>query len=176
VPPLTVDAVPSGTLATVAVGEAPGPICSPLLRALRGEPVEHVPVWFMRQAGRSLPEYRAVRQRATLLEITHAPEFAAEVTLQPVRRHGVLHAAPLHGRVFRFERALPQYTVGHLERVARIDAELARLPTVRVSGAAYRGVGVAACIGDGQAAADRVLAALAGAPRLVERDGASAAA
>ena len=87
--PLTVEAVPTGTLATAAVGEAPGPICSPLLRALRGEPVEHVPVWFMRQAGRSLPEYRAVRQRATLLEITHTPELAAEVTLQPVRRHGV---------------------------------------------------------------------------------------
>ncbi|HEY4896763.1 MAG TPA: protoporphyrinogen oxidase [Solirubrobacteraceae bacterium] len=87
-----------------------------------------------------------------------------------------LHAAPLDARVFRFERALPQYTVGHLERVARIDGELARLPTVSVSGAAYRGVGVAACISDGQAAADRVLAALPGAPRLVERDGASAAA
>ena len=82
-------AVPSGTLATAAVGEAPDPISSTLLRALRGEPVECVPVWFMRQAGRSLPEYRAVRRHATLLEITHSPELAAEVTLQPVRRHGV---------------------------------------------------------------------------------------
>ena len=66
-----------------------GLLNAPLLRALRGEPVERIPVWFMRQAGRSLPEYRAVRQRATLLEITHSPELAAEVTLQPVRRHGV---------------------------------------------------------------------------------------
>ncbi len=60
-----------------------------LLRALRGEPVERTPVWFMRQAGRSLPEYREVRRGASLLEITHSPELTAEVTLQPVRRHGV---------------------------------------------------------------------------------------
>ena len=68
----------------------PVPAVDPLLvRALRGEPVERIPVWFMRQAGRSLPEYRAVRKDASLIEITHTPELAAEVTLQPVRRHGV---------------------------------------------------------------------------------------
>jgi uroporphyrinogen decarboxylase len=60
-----------------------------LLRAYRGEPVERVPVWFMRQAGRCLPEYRAVRARASLLEICRTPQLAAEVTLQPVRRLGV---------------------------------------------------------------------------------------
>ena len=81
--------MPSGTLVTGAVGEDHGLSSAPLLRALRGEPVEQIPVWFMRQAGRSLPEYRAVRERATLMEITHIPELAAEVTLQPVRRHGV---------------------------------------------------------------------------------------
>jgi uroporphyrinogen decarboxylase len=62
---------------------------SPLLRAYRGESTERVPVWFMRQAGRSLPEYRAVRERASLLEICRRPDLAAEVTLQPVRRLGV---------------------------------------------------------------------------------------
>ena len=60
-----------------------------LLRAYRGEPVERVPVWFMRQAGRCLPEYRAVRAHAGLLEICRTPALAAEVTLQPVRRLGV---------------------------------------------------------------------------------------
>jgi uroporphyrinogen decarboxylase len=85
----TVDPVPSEMLATEAVGEASGLFNAPLLRALNGEPVQHPPVWFMRQAGRSLPEYRAIRRHATLIEITHSPELAAEVTLQPVRRHGV---------------------------------------------------------------------------------------
>jgi uroporphyrinogen-III decarboxylase len=56
-----------------------------LVRALRGEPVQRPPVWFMRQAGRSLPEYRALRKGRTLLELARTPE----VTLQPVRRHGV---------------------------------------------------------------------------------------
>jgi uroporphyrinogen decarboxylase len=60
-----------------------------LIRALRGEPVERPPVWFMRQAGRSLPEYREVRKGRTLLELARDPELTAEVTLQPVRRHGV---------------------------------------------------------------------------------------
>jgi uroporphyrinogen decarboxylase len=57
--------------------------------ACRGEAVDTVPVWFMRQAGRSLPEYREVRKRAGMLEIVRTPELAAEVTLQPVRRLGV---------------------------------------------------------------------------------------
>ena len=60
-----------------------------LVRALRSQSVERPPVWFMRQAGRSLPEYREVRRSASLMEITHQPELTAEVTLQPVRRHDV---------------------------------------------------------------------------------------
>ncbi len=59
------------------------------LRACRREPVDATPVWFMRQAGRALPEYRAVRERASLLEITRDAALCAEVTLQPVRRLGV---------------------------------------------------------------------------------------
>jgi uroporphyrinogen decarboxylase len=59
------------------------------LRAARQEPTERTPVWFMRQAGRVLPEYLAVRQRWSLLEICRQPELCAEVTLQPVRRFGV---------------------------------------------------------------------------------------
>lgn len=59
------------------------------LRAARGLAVDTTPVWFMRQAGRALPEYREVRRTATLLEITQNPALCAEVTLQPVRRLGV---------------------------------------------------------------------------------------
>jgi uroporphyrinogen decarboxylase len=60
-----------------------------LVRAARREAVERTPVWFMRQAGRSLPEYRAIRERHDLFSICRQPELCAEVTLQPVRRHGV---------------------------------------------------------------------------------------
>ena len=60
----------------------------PFVRACRGEPHATVPVWFMRQAGRALPEYRAIRERHGFEEVVHTPELAAEVTLQPVRRYG----------------------------------------------------------------------------------------
>jgi uroporphyrinogen decarboxylase len=60
-----------------------------LVRALLQEPVERTPVWFMRQAGRSLPEYRAIRERHSFFEVAGTPELCAEVTLQPVRRHEV---------------------------------------------------------------------------------------
>ncbi len=61
----------------------------PFLSACRGLPAAHRPVWFMRQAGRSLPEYRALRGEGTILDAVRRPELAAELTLQPVRRYGV---------------------------------------------------------------------------------------
>jgi len=62
---------------------------SRFLKACRSQPTDVTPVWFMRQAGRYLPEYRALRQRHSLLELCHKPELAAEVTLQPIERLGV---------------------------------------------------------------------------------------
>ncbi len=62
---------------------------SELLQALSGERPRRLPVWFMRQAGRSLPEYREVRGSTTILEACLQPALAAEITLQPVRRHKV---------------------------------------------------------------------------------------
>ena len=63
---------------------------APFLAACRNEPAAHVPVWFQRQAGRSLPEYRRIRgTEGSILDVIARPEQAAEITLQPVRRYGV---------------------------------------------------------------------------------------
>lgn len=59
------------------------------IRACESQPVDTVPVWFMRQAGRYMAEYRAIREKHSLIEICYQPELAAEVTMQPVRALGV---------------------------------------------------------------------------------------
>jgi uroporphyrinogen decarboxylase len=83
---------------------------SRFLDAARRRPVDATPVWLMRQAGRSLPEYRALRERYTLIDIVAEPDLCAEVTLQPVRRLGVDAAVmfadimlPLRGMGVDFE-------------------------------------------------------------------------
>jgi uroporphyrinogen decarboxylase len=95
---------------TVQVGAAEIPAVTPrndrVLRAYRREPVDRTPVWFMRQAGRSLPEYRAIKEHYSLLEICRRPELCAEVTLQPVRRLGV-DAAILYADIMH-----PLYGIG----------------------------------------------------------------
>ncbi|MBO8185458.1 uroporphyrinogen decarboxylase [Streptomyces spirodelae] len=79
---------PTQTSHAVA-GAAADKTSSPFLRACRREPVPHTPVWFMRQAGRSLPEYRKVREDIAMLDSCMRPDLVAEITLQPVRRHKV---------------------------------------------------------------------------------------
>ena len=76
------------------------------VRAARREPTERTPVWFMRQAGRVLPEYRAMRERWGLIEICRQPELCAEVTLQPMRR------MPLDAAVMFADIMLPLVGVG----------------------------------------------------------------
>ena len=79
---------------------------APLLAAARGETPRHTPVWFMRQAGRSLPEYRKVREGIPMLQSCLTPELVCEITAQPVRRHGV-DAAILFSDI-----VLPLYAAG----------------------------------------------------------------
>ena len=112
---------------------APSPADSVLVRAARRQPVRHTPVWFMRQAGRSLPEYREVRRDVPMLTACRTPELVTEITLQPVRRHGVDAA------IFFSDIVVPLMAVGvDLDIVAgtgpviaepiRTRADLDRLP------------------------------------------------
>ena len=85
----------------------PAPLSdSVLLRAVRGDAVPHPPVWFMRQAGRSLPEYRAIREGTAMLEACMDPALVTEITMQPVRRYGVDAA------IFFSDIVLPLKAVG----------------------------------------------------------------
>ena len=79
---------------------------SAFLRATRGEPVDHTPVWYMRQAGRSLPEYLRIREGIGMLESCMDPDLVTEITLQPVRRYAVDAA------VFYSDIVLPLKAVG----------------------------------------------------------------
>jgi uroporphyrinogen decarboxylase len=106
---------------------------SPLLVAARGGAPSRVPVWFMRQAGRSLPEYRALRAGSGMLEACLTPELTCEITMQPVRRHGV-DAAILFSDI-----VVPLYAAGIgvdivpgtgpvVAHPVRTAADVARLP------------------------------------------------
>jgi uroporphyrinogen decarboxylase len=79
---------------------------APFLLAAQGQHGSHTPVWFMRQAGRSLPEYRARRGSGSILDAIKQPDLAAELTLQPVRRYGV-DAAVLYSDI-----VVPAHAVG----------------------------------------------------------------
>ncbi len=102
------------------------------LRACRREPVDRTPVWFMRQAGRSQPEYRALRERYTLLEMVRTPELCAQITLLPVAQLGVDAAIlfsditlPLAGMGVAFDIVEGQGPV--IEHPVRTAADVAHL-------------------------------------------------
>jgi uroporphyrinogen decarboxylase len=105
---------------------------APFLRACRRQPVDHTPVWFMRQAGRSLPEYRAARGTGSILGAIAQPDLAAEVSLQPLRRYGVDAAilfsdivVPVHAIGFGVDVVPGRGPV--IERPFRGPADLERL-------------------------------------------------
>ena len=106
------------------------------LRAARREPVERPPIWMMRQAGRSLPEYRKLRERWKLVDIVAQPDLCAEVTLQPVRRLGVDAAVmfadimlPLQGMGVDFELVEDVGPVIAAPVRTEADVERLRVPT-----------------------------------------------
>ncbi|NMM24545.1 MAG: uroporphyrinogen decarboxylase [Phycicoccus sp.] len=140
---------------------------SALVRAARRQSVSHTPVWFMRQAGRSLPEYRKVREGVGMLDSCRRPDLVAEITMQPVRRHGVDAAilfsdivvplaavgvdldivagvGPVVAQPFRTHADLdriPELTPEHVpyitEAVGMVLAELGATPLIGFAGAPF---------------------------------------
>lgn len=112
---------------------------TPILRALRGERVDPVPVWFMRQAGRHLPEYLEVRSTAKdFIDFCFSPDKAAEVTLQPIRRYG-MDAAILFADILLIPIGLGrrvEFVKGVGPTLDPIDAE--EIYTLSIDGAADR--------------------------------------
>jgi uroporphyrinogen decarboxylase len=110
---------------------------APFLRAARREPTPYTPVWLMRQAGRYLPEYRAIRSRLGFLELCRNPDAAAEVTLQPVERLGV-DAAILFADILLIAEPLGvglEFAKGEgpvIHHPVRTEADVARLKPVDV--------------------------------------------
>src|SRR3954471_10951428 len=109
-----------------------GSAVNPFLQACRSEPGDRTPLWFMRQAGRSLPEYKALKGTTNLLAAVKQPELAAQITLQPVERYGVDAAilysdivVPVHALGFGVDI---QAGIGPVvERPFRSAADLERL-------------------------------------------------
>ena len=140
---------------------------SAFVKACRREPVPHTPVWFMRQAGRALPEYRALREGTEMLQACTTPDLVTEITLQPVRRYGVDAAiffsdivvplkaigvdldivpgvGPVVAEPFRTEKdldRLPALTPEHVpyvtEAVRTLTAELGATPLIGFAGAPF---------------------------------------
>src|SRR3954468_4737106 len=114
---------------------------SRFVRACRAEPVDTTPVWFMRQAGRYMPEYRAVRQHHSILEICKSPELAAEVTITAAERLGVDAAIIFADLLLPLEvMGLPfHFEAGDGAQVARPVRETSDITSLRTDRAADLG-------------------------------------
>jgi len=106
-------------VASVAMSDAG---TNPFLDAANGQVSTHTPVWFMRQAGRSLPEYKGVRGEGSILHAIKRPDVATEITLQPIRRYGV-DAAVLYSDI-----VVPPHAVGFGIDVAPGTGPVAEVP------------------------------------------------
>ncbi len=171
------------------------PVTSAFMRAVRSEPVSHTPVWYMRQAGRSLPEYRRLREGVGMLESCMDPDLVTEITLQPVRRYGVdaailfsdivlplkavgvdldikpgigpVVASPV--RTLADVAAIPDLEPGHVpfitQAVGRLVAELGGTPLIGFAGAPFT---VASYLVEGGPSRDHALtkAMMFGAPEV----------
>src|SRR6478752_6238250 len=141
-------------MATVSAVVQTHPSDSLLVRAARRQAVERTPVWFMRQAGRSLPEYREARAGTPMLEACRTPDLVTEITLQPVRRHGVdaaiffvdivagtgpVVAKPIRTRadLDRLPELTPDQVPDIAESVRRIAAALGGTPLIGFAGAPF---------------------------------------
>src|SRR5438477_3792006 len=105
------------------------------LNALHCRTVDRPPVWLMRQAGRALPEYRALKEKYSFLDLVQTPELAAEVTLQPIRRFGfdaailfsdILVIPEAMGQPYRFRETggvVTDFAVRDCADIARLSVE-----------------------------------------------------
>ena len=138
-----------------------------LLRALAGETLDRPPVWFMRQAGRSLPEYRELRSRAAdFIAFCHDPQMAAEATLQPMRRFA-FDAAIVFADILLIPRALGQdvwFEAGEGPRLAPVPPINALAREVDASTGRLASIGETLRLVRGELEPERALIGFAGAP------------
>ena len=139
---------------------------APVITAYRGEPTVGHPVWFMRQAGRSLPEYQAARRGTGMLEACLTPDLAAEITLQPVRRHRVDAAILFSDIVVPLKLAgigveIVPGTGPVVDRPVRTAADVAALPELDPAALAPISLAAGHCV---QALGSTPLIGFAGAP------------
>lgn len=156
------DAIPYASTATISLAYAPGTVPEPEGYGYVVPRAEDRPVlactWTSSKFANRAPDgytlLRAFVGRAGREEILEQPDEALVATVRRELREVLdIDAEPLWSRNFRWPNAMPQYTVGHLERVQRIDNHLANHPGLFLAGSAYRGVGIPDCITSGERAA-----------------------